>query len=99
MTDYISRVDALSQNLAMPYIYNVEESDAFFTAYYQYWNILANLPAADVVERKTGKWERNYDTIMYWWECSECHHDAWYDKDELTNYCPWCGAKMVTDDV
>lgn len=51
----------------------------------------------DEVEQKKGEWERNDDGIMIWWECSECHHDAWYDREELTNYCPNCGAKMEAE--
>lgn len=41
-----------------------------------------------------GRWEKNNDGIMVWWECSECHHNAWYDGDDLYNYCPNCGAAM-----
>ena len=52
------------------------------------------IPSADVVERKTGKWECYDDGIKYWWMCSECHHDAWYDEEDLTNFCPNCGADM-----
>ena len=44
---------------------------------------------------KRAEWEKHNDGIMYWWECSKCHHDAWYDGDDLYNYCPWCGAKMT----
>ena len=44
---------------------------------------------------KRAEWEKHNDGIMYWWECSKCHHDAWYDGDDLHNYCPWCGAKMT----
>lgn len=55
--------------------------------------------ATESTERKHGKWKRNYDGIFYWWECSECHHDAWYDEEDLTNFCPNCGSRMVTDDV
>lgn len=50
--------------------------------------------SADVQPVRHGRWEKNYDGIMIWWECSECHHDAWYDGDDLYNYCPNCGAKM-----
>ena len=98
MSDYISREAALSQNLAIPYIYNVEESDAFFTAYYQYWNVLANLPAADVVEQKHGEWEETkiYDGFSYFtiYKDTECG----YEVARKSNYCPWCGAKMKMEE-
>lgn len=61
-------------------------------------NPLKSIPAADVVERKKGKWIRPVpgDGEPY---CSECKAEAplscgrflhhWY-----TNFCPNCGAKM-----
>ena len=56
------------------------------------------IPAADVVERTTGKW-RVYETANteeeqpIAWECSECEEvvDCKYD------YCPNCGADMRGD--
>ena len=98
MSDYISREAALSQNLAIPYIYNVEEGDAFFKAYYQYWNILANLPAADVVEQKHGEWE---ETKIYdGFSCFTIYKDTecGYEVARKSNYCPWSGAKMKMEE-
>ena len=60
-------------------------------------NSITAIPVADVQEVRSGRWERNDDGIMIWWECSECHHDAWYDRENLFNFCPNCGAKMETD--
>ena len=58
-----------------------------------------SLAAPTIIEAddsiKRAEWEKHNDGIMYWWECSKCHHDAWYDGDDLYNYCPWCGAKMT----
>ena len=67
---------------------------------------LAELPAADVVERKVGKWCADYDYAEYdfdgstplpeprkfqdGWQCSLC---GGYSTSE-TNFCPNCGAKM-----
>ena len=51
-----------------------------------------NCPLAPVPPH--GKWEKHDDGIMFWWECSECHQDPWYDREELYDYCPSCGAKM-----
>ena len=54
-------------------------------------------PLVEEPELKHGKWERQNDGIMIWWECSECHHDAWYDEEDLTNFCPNCGTRMDGD--
>ena len=67
---------------------------------------LAELPAADVVERKAGRWCADYDYAEYdfdgstplpepqkfqdGWQCSLC---GVYSLSE-TNYCPNCGADM-----
>ena len=47
------------------------------------------LPAADVVERKTGKW-KSIEDIM--WFCSECRY-----VHVKSNFCPNCGADMRED--
>lgn len=50
------------------------------------YNRLCDLPSAQP-ERKKGHWideETNYS-------CSECHRGCWVNSD----YCPWCGARMV----
>ena len=62
---------------------------------------LAAFPAADVVERKTGKWI--YDSEPYplgnpYWHyaCDQCGESV----PTMTNLCPNCGAKMeVPTDV
>lgn len=47
-----------------------------------------SVPAADVVERKKGKWKQGY--------CSECRYN--WSKDapiaNVPNFCPNCGADM-----
>ena len=58
------------------------------------------LPAADVEPVKRGVWELDYDRNFH--RCSNCkessirYTDEWgYEIDEeLTNFCPECGAKM-----
>lgn len=51
-------------------------------------DLLESLPTADVVERKTGKWEHGY--------CSECGYNWGKDApiSSVPNYCPNCGADM-----
>ena len=100
MVDYIKREDVLSYLPQYPLDYSFEQTQAFMKGFIQLRKYIVSCPTADVVERKHGKWKRNYDGIFYWWECSECHHDAWYDREDLTNFCPNCGAQMESaDDV
>ena len=67
---------------------------------------LEDVPVADVVEVKHGKWNYNPDG-MDWglgaWECSLCgcaNHNLPMEENIKplrwagTNYCPNCGAKM-----
>lgn len=67
------------------------------------WNMIFdgidNLPSADVAPVRHGRWEKNDDGIMIWWECSECHLNAWYDGDNLYDYCPNCGARCDLEDT
>lgn len=56
---------------------------------------IESFPAADVVPVRHGRWEKNDDGIMVWWECSECHRNAWHDGDNLFDYCPDCSATMM----
>lgn len=54
---------------------------------------LRDLPAADVVERKNGKWI--WDDEGY--HCSECFYHAYGNTAEIYsgqyNYCPSCGSR------
>jgi len=62
---------------------------------------LKNLPTADVVERKHGKWIQDKNVVMgegYVWYCSECSWARFYGFNEpIHNYCPNCGAEMKHD--
>ena len=84
MTEYINRdaAIALAKDIIVPtkngYAYRhrcIDPQD------------LAELPAADVVERKTGKWLKSAWSIR----CSECGYDMPF---AVRNFCPNCGAKM-----
>lgn len=56
----------------------------------------ANVPT----EEKVGKWIKNADENCWWYECSECGDypmkNAW-GHEELSAYCPHCGARMEGD--
>jgi hypothetical protein len=52
--------------------------------------------AADVQPVKHGRWFHiNNGGIIY---CSECENEAYWDTDygqQLFDFCPYCGAKMI----
>ena len=68
----------------------------------------AEIPAADVVEVRHGRWEKSEDNYysLNLVKCSVCHEEWWFEidddvKDLNYNYCPNCGCKMdkeVADD-
>lgn len=55
-------------------------------------------PATEVQPVKHGRWFHiNNDSFIY---CSECNNEAYWDTDygqQLFDYCPYCGAKMIKD--
>ena len=60
-------------------------------------NDIAQVPTADMVEVKHGKWIKQpiVKTSLppqYVWECSEC--GKWLTGFVTTDYCPNCGANM-----
>lgn len=61
-------------------------------------NDIMRFPRADVQPVKRGRWFHiNNDGFIY---CSECNHEAYWDSDygqQLFDYCPYCGAKMLND--
>ena len=52
--------------------------------------IIANIPTADVVEVRHGKW------LTYYADCCECSlcQTVYVPQMRKVNYCPNCGAKM-----
>lgn len=67
------------------------------------WNVLNDIPAADVKEVIRAKWERkeyNSNYPYYRMECSNCGGRMPRDqftKEYYSSYCPHCGAKMDLD--
>ena len=48
-------------------------------------------PAAEVPDRKVGKWTLNKDGN---WACPFCGFDPYHDNMRGMNYCPYCGARL-----
>ena len=77
--------------------------------------IIADFPSADVAPVQHGRWEFGRDlpdsfgSIIknkYHLYCSECRNQAFNktidndpDFDVDTPFCPWCGSKMVEEEV
>lgn len=92
-TEYIKREDALNAIRKSP-ISNM--STRLFCV-----DAIADIPAADVVERKHGRWVEIEEEVVpcsnHWvskYFCSECNNAVY----ALSPYCPNCGAKMESED-
>ena len=82
--DYISREDAKTLlEFAVTDKWSLEYARKRFEQ---------DIPSADVVERKTGKWlpKQGYNNVLY---CSCCTSEV-MGKTHTRNFCPNCGAKM-----
>ena len=96
MAEYISREAALS--LEMVIEAEPDEIPAISKGMAYYLDYLEGIPAADVVERKTGKWidEALCSTSSYGVyhvnRCSVCRSAE--PMLSRKNYCPNCGAEM-----
>ena len=60
---------------------------------------LKKIPAANVVEQKTGKWTEDSISspidkwVIYGFNCSECNQISSFNS----NYCSNCGARMILE--
>lgn len=88
MSDYIKRDDAIKLACSDCEPYSCDKNCALM-------QILKMTPAADVVERKHGKWldVTTLDNEFICWVCSECRHGTDFVYEPY-NYCPNCGADM-----
>ena len=91
MDDLISRLSELRSQYNC---FDESERDAYHTL----------SEAIEALQQKTGKWIKKSNTNPYWtewwYECSECCHTPLHDRyrqEELTDFCPNCGARMVGD--
>lgn len=54
--------------------------------------VIDSIPAADVRPERHGKWKRSCDEYSYF--CSICGEEPDKSGRLLSDFCPWCGAKM-----
>ena len=57
-----------------------------------FFDVVDDLPTADVQEVRHGRWECNYDRGAFYivYVCSECGRGSLVKE----NFCPSCGARM-----
>lgn len=84
MKDYIKRTEAINAIRQYQYPYGVEF-------------LIANIPAADVVEVRHGRWEMAPYNGVYDIRCSACGYCPGI-RFYSSNYCPECGARMDKED-
>lgn len=100
MAEYISKEKAL--NFEMEIEAAPDEIPAISKGIAYYFDYIESIQTTDVEERKTGTWivDRKYGNDVLSNErmviCSNCLKGIFWGKQ---NYCPNCGARMVTDDV
>ena len=98
MAEYIDR-DALKDRMANFVPSFIDESNrAYLDGLTDAYTLICQAPAADVVERKTGKWI--YDSEPYplgnpygHYDCDQCEESV----PTRTNFCSHCGAQMEGD--
>lgn len=110
MAEYINRDAFLAQQRAWycndcnrrknskgKFVYEIGEAPCRACDIGTMLDAVEDYPAADVVERKTGKWMLpNNEVAVYLneWICSACN----YLIDGKHNFCPHCGAQMIGGD-
>ena len=98
MKEYISRDDALNwdMNIEVP----PDSIQAVTTGMTMLMDYIKSIPAADVEERKHGKWTHEYltSTSGGCYPVIRCSWCRWEFPMSETIYCPHCGADMRQKD-
>ena len=98
MSDYISREAAIAYAVSgrIRTLPTTEDGENWIRVN-EVRESLKSVPAADVVERQKGKWEKIRDSYCAW-SCSVCKEIVIAMPEQmgrpLYDYCPNCGADM-----
>ena len=59
--------------------------------------VMTELMLLPSVQPRKGEWIKQHDEGCWWYECSCCGDyplKSAYGDDQLSDFCPWCGADM-----
>ena len=85
MKEYIERAAAIEAIRKYQYPYGVEF-------------LLSNIPAADVVEVRHGRWLKRSDGTPYCSNCGANERDTYSSVVNECDFCYSCGARMDKED-
>lgn len=97
MDEYIKRSDVLCRIEVKAQSLDAMVNHNYRQALSDVYGLVYDIPTADVVEVKRGKWIKHYKsgmTVNGGYVSSCC--DMWNERK--SNYCPNCGAKMEGKD-
>ena len=103
MKEYIERAAVLSYPIRADHCDKKNANEHFIFGIESVMEYVENLPAADVVEVRHGRWLTT-DAYPHHLYCSVCYktyakNAKWVNELDLpTNYCPNCGVRMDKED-
>lgn len=100
MAEYISK-EFMLKNLEADKMNNAEHCEPVTVQIMErFIRYVKEFPSADVQAIKRGRWEKDEKRNSFEKFCSICKHEAYWDTDygqQLFDYCPYCGARMIKD--
>lgn len=97
MKEYIERAAVLSYPIRKDHCDKKHANEYFIFGIESVMEYVENLPAADVVEVRHGRWEMAPRNRGYDMRCSACGFFPGI-RFFSSNYCPNCGARMDKED-
>lgn len=99
MGEYISReatIDAIKK-IYCPQCNNYNGAMCRACEHMDDMDIIEDMPAADVMPVKHGKWMLKENAILTGDECSLCKRSVSMLEAKFYKFCPYCGARMDGD--
>ena len=102
MAEYIDREILMKFPIRRDHCDKEHANEHFINGIETVMEYAENLPAADVELVRHGRWIEY--PVAHYYKCSECRYTVPYRKAALMsgkrqyNYCPSCGAKMVSEE-